>query len=190
MATAMKLAAGKRRGIHVLGLITVPNALTIDSTMPEEESSADSAIEQARIQGGRRVSGHKEKIRAGQAGRRIIEEATDMRASAIVLPLPRRVDGASLFGKTLETVLAERPCRVIIESAPDSRRAARRAGHRAGARAVSGATQLLSALMIVIGVAIIVRTLAAGGGALALGLLLGVLFVAAGAGRLYAERRP
>jgi hypothetical protein len=55
---------------------------------------------------------------------------------------------------------------------------------------VSGATRLLSALMIVIGVAMIVRTLAAGGGAVALGLLLGVLFVAAGAGRLYAERRP
>ena len=62
-------------------------------------------IEQAKIQGGRRVSGHTEKIRAGQAGRRIIEEATDMRAAAIVMPLPRRVAGASLFGKTLETVL-------------------------------------------------------------------------------------
>ena len=128
MATAMKLAAGRRRGIHVLAMITVPNALTIDATLPEDESSADSAIEQARIQGGRRVSGHKEKIRAGQAGRRIIEEATDMRASAIVMPLPRRVDGASLFGKTLETVLAERPCRVIIESAPDGRRALLRMG--------------------------------------------------------------
>jgi hypothetical protein len=51
-------------------------------------------------------------------------------------------------------------------------------------------TRVLSSLMIVIGVAIVARTLAAGGGALAVGLLLGVLFVAAGAGRLYAERRP
>ena len=51
-------------------------------------------------------------------------------------------------------------------------------------------TIVLSALMVVIGLAIIVRTVAAGGGALALGLLLGLLFVAAGAGRLYAERRP
>jgi hypothetical protein len=51
-----------------------------------------------------------------------------------------------------------------------------------------GATRLLSAAMVVIGLAIVVRTLAAGGGALALGLLVGVLFVAAGAGRLYAER--
>jgi APA family basic amino acid/polyamine antiporter len=121
MATAVKLAARKRRGIHVLAMVTVPNALAIDATLPEEESAADSVIEQARIQGGRRVSGHKEKIRAGQAGRRIIEEATDMRATAIVMPLPRRVAGASLFGKTLETVLTERPCRVIIESMPDGR---------------------------------------------------------------------
>jgi hypothetical protein len=51
------------------------------------------------------------------------------------------------------------------------------------------ATQVLSAAMLVIGVAIIVRTLAAGGGALALGLLVGLLFVAAGAGRLYVERQ-
>jgi hypothetical protein len=48
---------------------------------------------------------------------------------------------------------------------------------------------LLSALMVVVGVAIVVRTLAAGGGALAVGLLLGVLFVLAGAGRLWVTRR-
>jgi basic amino acid/polyamine antiporter, APA family len=121
MATAVKLAARKRRGIHVLAMVTVPNALAIDAPMPEQEAAADSVVEQARIQGGRRVSGHQEKIRAGQAGRRIIEEATDMRAAAIVMPLPRRVAGGSLFGKTLETVLSERPCRVIIESLPDGR---------------------------------------------------------------------
>jgi APA family basic amino acid/polyamine antiporter len=126
MATAMKLAASKRRGVHVLALVTVPNSLPIGASMPDDEAAADSSIEQAKIQGGRRVSGHLEKIRAGQAGRRIIEEAGDMRAAAIVMPLPRRIDGASLFGKTLETVLAERPCRVIIESAPDVTRAQRR----------------------------------------------------------------
>jgi APA family basic amino acid/polyamine antiporter len=65
------------------------------------------------------VTGHWEKVRPGQAGRRIIEEAEDMRASAIVIGLPRRVAGSSLFGKTLETVLADRPCRVVIESSPE-----------------------------------------------------------------------
>src|SRR3712207_8698512 len=64
----------------------------------------------------RRVRGHVEHIRPGQAGRRIIEQAQDTRASAVVMGMPQRVDGASLFGKTLETVLRDRPSRVIIES--------------------------------------------------------------------------
>jgi hypothetical protein len=41
----------------------------------------------------------------------------------------------------------------------------------------------------VIGLALIVRTVSAGGGPLAVGMLMGLLFVAAGAGRLWAERR-
>jgi basic amino acid/polyamine antiporter, APA family len=132
VATAAKLAARRRRGIHVLALVTVPSALPIDAPMAEAESAAASLIEQARVQAGARVSGHVERIRSGQAGRRIIEEAVDMRAAAIVMPLPRRTNGASLFGKTLETVLAERPCRVIIESPPAPAGGARR---RALARA-------------------------------------------------------
>ncbi|MET0817376.1 MAG: universal stress protein [Solirubrobacteraceae bacterium] len=121
LATAIKLAARRRRGIHVLVTITVPNALDIGAPMAEEEAAAESVIEQARLQGGRRVSGHWEKVRAGQAGRRIIEEANDMRAAAVVLALPRRIAGTSIFGSTLETVLAERPCRVVIESRPEPR---------------------------------------------------------------------
>jgi hypothetical protein len=46
-------------------------------------------------------------------------------------------------------------------------------------------TRVLSAALVLLGVAIIVRTLASGGGALAIGLLLGVLFVVAGVGRLW-----
>jgi APA family basic amino acid/polyamine antiporter len=40
-----------------------------------------------------------------------------MGAKAIVLPRPAR-RGATVFGKTVETVLAERPCRVIIQADP------------------------------------------------------------------------
>ena len=121
IATAARLAARKQRGIHVLVTITVPNSLPIDAPVRAEEAAAQSIIEQARVQGGRRVTGHVEKVRAGQAGRRIIEEAVDMRAAAVVMTLPRRIDGASLFGKTLETVLTERPCRVIIETTPPAK---------------------------------------------------------------------
>jgi APA family basic amino acid/polyamine antiporter len=118
VATASKLAARKRRGIHVLVTINVPYSLPIGAVMKDAEAAARSLIEQAKVQGGGRVSGHIERVRPGQAGRRIIEEAQDMHAAAVVLPLPRRVNGSSVFGKTLETVLNERPCRVIIESAP------------------------------------------------------------------------
>jgi hypothetical protein len=54
---------------------------------------------------------------------------------------------------------------------------------------MTAATRVLSTLMVLIGVAILVRTVAGGGGAAAFGVLVGALFVAAGAGRLYAERR-
>ena len=47
-----------------------------------------------------------------------------------------------------------------------------------------------SVLMIVVGIALIVRTLTAGGGALATGLILGLLFIAAGLGRIYLRRTP
>jgi hypothetical protein len=49
-------------------------------------------------------------------------------------------------------------------------------------------TAVMPALMALVGIAIIVRTLAAGGGPVATGILLGVLFTAAGVMRLYAER--
>ncbi|MDQ3632489.1 MAG: hypothetical protein M3417_14720 [Actinomycetota bacterium] len=51
------------------------------------------------------------------------------------------------------------------------------------------ATTVLSGLMVVLGVAIIVRTVAAGGSPISVGLLLGVLFVLAGGGRLYLAAR-
>lgn len=47
------------------------------------------------------------------------------------------------------------------------------------------ATLVMSAAMFVLGLAIIVVTLSNGGGPFALGMVLGVLFTAAGAGRLY-----
>jgi basic amino acid/polyamine antiporter, APA family len=115
VATAVKVAARRRRGIHVLVTIPVPASSPISAEMPEQELAAQAIIEQARIQGGRRVSGHYEKVRPGQAGRMIVNEARHMRAQAVVVPLPART-GGSLFGKTVETVLAERPCRVIIHS--------------------------------------------------------------------------
>ena len=46
-------------------------------------------------------------------------------------------------------------------------------------------TLVLSAVMVVLGLAILVQTFSAGGGPLALGTVLGLLFIGAGGGRLY-----
>jgi hypothetical protein len=51
-----------------------------------------------------------------------------------------------------------------------------------------GATRAMSTVLVVIGLALVVSTVARGGGPLAIGVILGVLFVAAGAGRLYLAR--
>jgi APA family basic amino acid/polyamine antiporter len=118
MATASRMAARRRRGIHVLVTIAVPASSPIDAVLPELESQANSILEEAKVQVGRRVTGHWEKVRAGQTGRRIVDEARAMHAGAIVMPMAR---GSAGFGRTLETVLKERPCRVIIESTPAER---------------------------------------------------------------------
>ncbi len=117
IATAAKLAARGGRGIYVMVLITVPQSSPLDAELPEREAAANSVIEHARRLVGRRVGGRVVKIRAGQGGRIIIDEARTIRSQAIVMPLPART-GTTVFGKTVETVLAERPCRVIIESEP------------------------------------------------------------------------
>ena len=116
-----------------------------------------------------------------------------MRARAIVLPLPPRT-GTTMFGKTVETVLAERPVprhhpgrpvrrsglgRYAAPVVPDPRDV-----HRAAPRAI------LSAIMVVIGVRCSCSTFAGGGGPLSLGVLLGVLFLLAGIMRLRLERSP
>jgi basic amino acid/polyamine antiporter, APA family len=123
VTTAAKLAARRRRGIHVLVTITVPSTSPIDAPLPEAEQKAQEIIDSARVIGGRRVTGHWEKVRQGEAGRRIVQEAREIRARAIVMSPPRRKTGSSLFGRTLETVLSERPCRVIIEASPAQPRA-------------------------------------------------------------------
>ncbi len=53
----------------------------------------------------------------------------------------------------------------------------------------SSSTRVMSVVMILIGIALVVRTLVAGGGAIATGIVLGVLFMLAGLARLYLQMR-
>ncbi|HEX2371323.1 MAG TPA: universal stress protein [Solirubrobacterales bacterium] len=132
VATADRLAAKRRRGLHVLAVITVPTHLPLDAPLEAEESEAQSKIERAKLICGMRVTGHVERVRPGQAGHVISEDARAIKAAAVVMQLRYR-NGIPLYGKTLQTVLAERPCRVIVVAEPESAR------DGAGAGAVAGA---------------------------------------------------
>ncbi len=115
VATAVKLASKRRRGIHIHSMLTVPTHLPLDAELPEQEAEAQSKIEQAKLIGGQRVTGHVERVRPGQAGYAISDEAKLINAAAVVVGLRYR-NGRPLYDKTLQTVLGERPCRVIVVS--------------------------------------------------------------------------
>jgi hypothetical protein len=55
-------------------------------------------------------------------------------------------------------------------------------------RVYQGSVRVFSIVFIVLGAAILVATLAAGGGPASTGVILGILFVAVGAGRLWISR--
>jgi hypothetical protein len=55
-------------------------------------------------------------------------------------------------------------------------------------RAYLASTRVLSALLVLVGAAMVVSTVARGGGVLALGVVLGTLLLLVGAGRLYLAR--
>jgi basic amino acid/polyamine antiporter, APA family len=119
VATAVKLASKRRRGIHIHSMLTVPTHFPLDAPLPDAEAEAQGKIEQAKLIGGQRVTGHVERVRPGQAGYKIAGEAKLINAAAVVVGLRYRA-GRPLYDKTLQTVLGERPCRVIVVSERDA----------------------------------------------------------------------
>jgi basic amino acid/polyamine antiporter, APA family len=117
VSTAARLAARRRRGIHVFAIVPVPTHLPLDAPLEDAEAEANSLIEQSKLIGGLRVTGHIARVRPGQEARAIIEEARSIKAAAIVMSLRYR-NGKPLYGKTLQTVLAKRPTRVIVAAQP------------------------------------------------------------------------
>jgi hypothetical protein len=55
-------------------------------------------------------------------------------------------------------------------------------------RAYLASTRVLNALLVIVGLTLVVAALARGGGALAVGVVVGVLFALLGAGRLWLAR--
>ena len=122
VATAKALAANRRRAIHVVSLITVPTNLRLDAELDAEEREAQAKIEQAKLICGQRVTGSVVRVRPGQGAAAIVKSARELGAAAIVMQLRYRA-GVPLYTKTLQAVMAKRPCRVLVTASPEEARA-------------------------------------------------------------------
>jgi APA family basic amino acid/polyamine antiporter len=117
VATAVKLASKRRRGIHVHSMMTVPTDLPLSAELPEAETEAQRRVEEAKLIGGARVTGHVARVRPGQSGYSVSQEAEEIKAAAIIVGLRYR-SNVPQYDKMLQTILGERPCRVIVVSEP------------------------------------------------------------------------
>jgi APA family basic amino acid/polyamine antiporter len=122
VAMAKALAANRRRAIHVVSLMRVPTNLPLDAELDREEGEAQAKIERAKLICGQRVTGSVIRVRPGQGAAAIVKHAKQVEASAIVMQLRYRA-GEPVYSKTLEDVMAKRPCRVLVTANPEAARA-------------------------------------------------------------------
>ena len=116
LATAARLAARRGRAIQVLVTLQIPNSSPLDADHPELRAKARAIIDQAKLLTRGRAAGTILPVRSGQEGRVIVDRAKQTRARAVILSVPRGGATRSGFGRALETVLAERPCRIIVDT--------------------------------------------------------------------------
>jgi APA family basic amino acid/polyamine antiporter len=115
---ACRLAAERRSAIVAIRVIVVPMELSLDADLPGQEELAAELLDEAHDIGelyGVRVI---ERIsRARHAGREIVEEAERRNAEIIVIGAPRlphRTRRSAIFGKTVDYVLKNAQCRVMV----------------------------------------------------------------------------
>jgi APA family basic amino acid/polyamine antiporter len=115
---ACRLAAERRATIVALRVIVVPLDRPLDTALPDEEGQADRLLDRARDLGelyGVRVISRI--VRARQAGGAIVDEAARRQSEIVVLGAPRgerRRAQRGVFGKTVDYVLRNAPCRVMV----------------------------------------------------------------------------
>jgi APA family basic amino acid/polyamine antiporter len=111
---AARLAGERGATIVALRVIVLPLDQPLDADMHELELEADHLLDDARATaesyGVRMVD---RIVRARNAGRAIVEEAERRQAEIIVLGAPRGLH-RDIFGKTVDYVLKNAPCRVMI----------------------------------------------------------------------------
>jgi APA family basic amino acid/polyamine antiporter len=120
---ACRLATERGASIVALTVLEVPLELALDAPLPEAaEERANDLLDEARAIGdayGVRVIGRL--VRARKAGRAIVDEAGRRNSEIIVMGSPRRDRDrrrGRIFGGTVDFVLKNAPCRVMVAAAP------------------------------------------------------------------------
>jgi APA family basic amino acid/polyamine antiporter len=115
MARAAKLV-GPDAEVEALYVLCVPSELRLDQGMDDEEELARNVLEVARLQArARRLKVRVKLVRARKPGRAIVEEATERHSDLIYMSTRHAGSDERLLGPTTRYVLANRPCRVVIE---------------------------------------------------------------------------
>jgi basic amino acid/polyamine antiporter, APA family len=117
MDVACSLAA--ERGAHIVALhvVEVPLDEPLSAELARDERRANRELDEAEAIGesyGVRVVGRL--VRSRSAGRAVVDEATRLDAEIIVLGSPRKrlVGRQRVFGRTVDYVLRNAPCRVMV----------------------------------------------------------------------------
>jgi basic amino acid/polyamine antiporter, APA family len=125
MQVACRLADERRASIVAETVIEVPLELPLDAYLPERVAEANEQLDEASAIAelyGVRVT--ERIVRARNAGRAIVDEATRRGSEIIVMGGPRRVRLAAgkraIFGDTVDFVLKHAPCRVMVAASKDN----------------------------------------------------------------------
>ncbi len=121
-ATAIKLAHEHRASVEALYVVAVPLELPLDAEMPEAEVRAEASLAEARALGeelGVEVGALT--LRSRAIGRAIVDRAREINADLIVLgSSPRWRRQSRFFSPTVDFVLRQAPCEVIIVAFPQN----------------------------------------------------------------------
>ena len=123
MARAAKLV-GPDAAVEAVYVLKVPGQLPLDGGLEEEERMARRVLEVARLQA--KVAGCRVRcrlIRTRNPGRAIVDEAKERRSDLLYISTEHAPSEERLLGPTARYVLANRPCRVIVEHDPAACRA-------------------------------------------------------------------
>jgi nucleotide-binding universal stress UspA family protein len=119
---ACRLAADEHASITALAVVEVPPLLPLDAHMVDVEDEASRLLERVEATGdayGVHVS--PQRLRARDAGAAIVEKAAKVGIELIVIGAPfrrPRSSSAVVFGSTVEHVLKDAPCRVMVVATP------------------------------------------------------------------------